>query len=64
MTELESIRIRATLDALVRAANALTTDERFEHSQEAQRRWEGEDALHLVCKHCGDDDFVPQGYTP
>ena len=39
MTELECIRIRATLDALVRAANAPTTDEEFRYNQEAQRIW-------------------------
>ena len=35
----ESERIRATLDALVRAANAPTTDEDFRWDQEAQRIW-------------------------
>ena len=42
-------RIEATLDALVRASNAPTTDEEFRYNQEAQRIWNAPPA----CDDCG-----------
>ena len=46
MTDSERLaRIEATVDALVAAANAPTTDEEFRYNQEAQRIWNAPPAL-------------------